>query len=352
VRIGPGDLAGWVAAGPDREWLRAVEDGGIAVDCVECGAPAATVVIDADTAAELARLGEGGPQGPVWSPDGSRIALTRMGTLDPPQIVVMSPDGSGERVLGEGTGPSWSPDGTRLAWSGPDGIVITDETLEPQPLGADVRGGSTVSWSPDGSRLAFTALDCPACPVDEPIVGDPPNAIFTAATDGSDLVQLTSGEIDGSPVWSPDASTIAFLRFDLSGEFPTRAMLIPANGDGDPIPLLGGAGISSGFGVNPRSVWSPDGMRLVLTTGDGLVVLNADGTDVRTVVPASEDVVPAEAQWSPAGDRILYVTTPASLQDPRRMWTISADFVAPAPVPDVTVGGSPPSWQPVLAPLP
>ncbi|WP_167630955.1 TolB family protein [Mariprofundus ferrooxydans] len=59
--------------------------------------------------------------------------------------------------------------------------------------------GSNPALSPDGSRLVFTMQDGHFW------------HLFMMNTDGSDLVQLTSGEhVDAQPVWSPDGSWIAF----------------------------------------------------------------------------------------------------------------------------------------------
>jgi hypothetical protein len=51
--------------------------------------------------------------------------------------------------------------------------------------------------------------------------------------------------------------------------------------------------------------WSPDGSRLAVSTRGGIVILRADGTDRRTLVP-SETLQPAPTLvWAPNGDRLL-----------------------------------------------
>lgn len=96
-------------------------------------------------------FGGGGYATPVWSPRGDLIAFTRLGSF---QIGVMSPNGSGERILTRGgfaEGPTWAPNGravmfTRGASSGQLWYVDVASGATrrvPTPL-----GGSDPAWSP------------------------------------------------------------------------------------------------------------------------------------------------------------------------------------------------------------
>ncbi len=55
---------------------------------------------------------------PQYSPDGQKIAYTRLGSGGPSQIWVMGADGSGPRAITTegGSHPSWSPDGGRIVF--------------------------------------------------------------------------------------------------------------------------------------------------------------------------------------------------------------------------------------------
>ena len=111
--------------------------------------------------------------------------------------------GSGTKVLGEGTDPAWSPDGGRIAFSRAvgghahvfvmkaDGTDATQITYGPDD---DVHP----SWSPDGSALVF----CSARDVD----GRWTQAnLFSVRPDGSWLLQLTEGDrIACRPDWARD----------------------------------------------------------------------------------------------------------------------------------------------------
>jgi len=96
-------------------------------------------------------FGGGGYATPVWSPRGDLIAFTRTGSF---QIGVMSPEGSGTRILTRGVyaeGPSWAPNGRA--------VMFTRGASQGQLWYVDVAsgalrrvqtplGGSDPAWSP------------------------------------------------------------------------------------------------------------------------------------------------------------------------------------------------------------
>lgn len=112
-------------------------------------------------------------------------------------------------------------------------------------------GGITaehVAFSPDGKYIVYTAY--------------PVRVLWRANRDGSNQVQLTSGEISFvmNPVWSPDSKQILFVNSPVQG--PAKAYVLPLEG-GTPTLLLPGDQEAQG---DPN--WSPDGRRIVLTGGD------------------------------------------------------------------------------------
>jgi Tol biopolymer transport system component len=345
VAIGPGDLSGWVASGTDASWLRLVEDGAVAFTCDGCGSAAAVVGVTPFTDQQMMTIGQQ-LQDYRWSPDGSRIAMTindESGT----SVAIADADGWNRRMLATGAyAPSWSHDGTRLAWATADGIVVTDEDLVPTQLDlGNLLSPGTPLWSPDGSRLVFTAVDCPACPPDEPIFGDPPTAIFTVDIDGRDPRQLLGGAYWSIVGWAPDGRSLAGMRFDLSGEFPTRAFTLGADG-GEPAYLLERAGVSG------LPAWSPDGTRLAVPTAEGLVVLDRDGTDSRIVATDTETGI-WEVRWSPSGRYLVYGTGGSSAATGLDLWVVPSDgSEPPARFSAESASAQNPQWQPILVALP
>ena len=145
---------------------------------------------------------------PDWSPDGTQIAYVRDGF----RIIVMNPDGTGQRLLNRGElggwSPVWSPDGTRIAFVGSERIRQFDlyvmsrdgsgqrnltGTRSPNESDPDPRR------SPDGRRIVFESLRHPDLDV------------HLIRTDGTRHVNLArSPKYDAEPDWSPDGASIVF----------------------------------------------------------------------------------------------------------------------------------------------
>lgn len=95
------------------------------------------------------------------SPDGRRLAFTR----DRGDIVVMNTDGTGERVVLKAWNIpdfAWSPDGNRIACSVEDNdfnrdvwIIAADGASAPVNVSRHPDSDSAPTWSPDGTTLAW-----------------------------------------------------------------------------------------------------------------------------------------------------------------------------------------------------
>jgi TolB protein len=142
-----------------------------------------------------------------FSPDGARYAFVRFndqrrnGNV---AIFVVNADGTGVTRLtpwrmNACCSVSWSPDGQRLLFDAEgtlhtmnvDGSGVSHISMD---TGEGFAYAFEPSWSPDGTRFVFTMYLESLDQVD----------IFTAAADGSDLVQITdSKREDGFPDWGP-----------------------------------------------------------------------------------------------------------------------------------------------------
>jgi Tol biopolymer transport system component len=149
------------------------------------------------------------------------------------------------------------------------------------------------AWAPDGTRIAFVGA-----------VGEE-GQIFVVRPDGGGLTQLTDvrsrdAEI-GAPVWSPDGTRIAFVDA-LNG----RLMVV--NADGTDLRTLAGS-VSEDF---PMPSWSPDGTHLTFVRGEvdksRISIVGADGQGLRTLKRVRLDTSEGGApKWSPDGRRIAFV---------------------------------------------
>ena len=337
VRIGPGDLEGWVAAGPDDGWLRLVDDGAVTFACYGCGEETTVVSVTPFGDANITTVGSAEREliEWAWSPDGTRLVAARGVTTLPSRIVVLDEGGTELADLGIGASPTWSPDGERLAWIGDGGLTVTDDELTPSTVDIGELSNGAPYWSPDGTRFAVVANEDPGA-IDAPV------SLFVVPVSGGEAVRLTEPGYVNGITWSPDGSTLGYTTVDLSGESPSRAFFMPAGG-GEPRPLLDGSAV-----LFPP-IWSPAGDAVALVTPEGLALAAGDGTGLSLLVPTASNEIIGEVSWSPSGDWLLY-----SLSTGREptLWMVPRDGSAPPATisPDGT-GGQQAEWQPVLRPL-
>jgi Tol biopolymer transport system component len=215
----------------------------------------------------------------AWSPDGRRVAFTRMVGLNI-DIYVVDADGANLRRLtdhpGYDRGPTWSPDGSRIAFSsdrdGNYNLYIMDaDGSNLTPLTDHPATDDSPDWSPDGCRIAFVS-------------GRdhwPESHIYIVNVDGSNLTQLTEGStLDYEPRWSPDGTRIAFWSQPI-GEAAAQPNVYVMDEDG-----AGKVRLTTGSCGGYRPVWSPDGTRIAFSIGrddplgSDIFVMDADGLNV------------------------------------------------------------------------
>lgn len=142
------------------------------------------------------------------------------------------------------------------------------------------------------------------------------------------------------PSWSPDGSLIAFVVARMTSHVGILTCTIEvATPSGHGHRELFDAGRSE-WGDCPRDLaWSPDGSRLVFSTGDGVMTFLSDGTYPTTLVSGGY------AAWSPDGSRIAFVRGRAlftmaadgtdvrrvgvglPVHDPERIYDVPSEFV-------------------------
>ena len=149
---------------------------------------------------------------PSWqkTPDGERIVFGKHG--DQPEMASIRPDGSDEKILGEGHDPTLSPDGKLITYTGHEGGGVTvfvmnhNGTGKRQVVKGISRVGATFpNWSPDSKQIVYSF------PVGAAL------ELFIIGVDGAGERQLT--QFGGTSIctpsaWSPDNQWISFRRTD------------------------------------------------------------------------------------------------------------------------------------------
>lgn len=132
------------------------------------------------------------------------------------------------------------------------------------------------AWSADGLWLTYVTF-----------------GIWIQKRDGTGAKQLTKDTNDSNPTWAPDGKRIAFVR-----QIGSRARLLLMSADGTGI-----TNITANFNQSVRDPeWSPDGNRIAFTDGFSVYVVNADGSQLKSLAAGKNPT------WSPDGSRVAYVT--------------------------------------------
>jgi Tol biopolymer transport system component len=237
----------------------------------------------------------GAEDGPVWSPDGSRLLFSRNG-LDiwsSSVLTMVETDGSNITDIANPDtmwvfGPAaWSPDGSHIVVSanltaGGFGLYAMDiETGALVHLTS--KKGILSVWSQDGQQIAF-------------LLPDDTETLFDLAvmnSDGTELRRLTTGHLVRLIRWSPDGTRIAFQLYEEG-----RSLAV-VNVDGTGFAII----------LEPNEslldlAWAPDGDHLLYWISDTVGSVRVDGEGQTDLVKGSEW---DEGQFSPDGNWIAYV---------------------------------------------
>jgi Tol biopolymer transport system component/predicted Ser/Thr protein kinase len=340
--------------------------------------------------------------GPVWSPDGTWLAFSRLTPRVERGLYLMHHDGSGLRLLAGGYDfgdtRAWSPDGSMIAsdaWvdSVYDILLVDVETGHVRNLtGTSDQQEWHPTWSPDGAQIAFE--------VGMDIDGE----IWIMDADGSGAHKIADG---CCPAWQPaphsetpvprdalqsgSSSTVTpftivetagdriAFESDRDGNNEIYVMNPDGTGqtnltnhrtddgmpcwspDGDRIAFMGtrdlgydvyamGADgsqvtrLTTDPGYDGWPSWSPDGSRVAFLSNDGQIhIINADGSDQHQLTNSPEWA--SRASWSPDGTKLaIAVDTDGHMH--YQIYLINADGSNLTCLSDGSGNDQLPSWSP------
>jgi TolB protein len=226
-----------------------------------------------------------------WATGTPGIAATRILYVQNERIWEMDSDGAAARPLtpdGQTSlSPAWSPDGRRMAFTklvqGRGGIFIqTIATGEVTQLpGTNVGLNITPMFSPDGQRVVYARSD----------------------EKGTDI--LTAGRVSDnlSPTYSPDGRRIAFISTRAG---PPQLYVMGADGTEQELFAPFDFGVT---GPSYAPEWSPDGSSVVFhreVSGTPQVfVLTVAGRKLRQITSMGRN---EDATWAPDGRHLCFVS--------------------------------------------
>jgi Tol biopolymer transport system component len=304
---------------------------------------------------------------PCFSPDGERIAFSRIDTVSRAREIWILPalGGNAVRVLRDATDPAWAPDGSRLAFiaqGGGRGNILATAASDGSdfrilcPTDARYPSLRHPSWSHDGTRVVFvrssggalaelwiaSLTGSPPQPLfptpqghfsDDPVFTSDGRAIiydsnragttnlWMASLNGRQTVRLTTGP---GPDSFPTVSRNGSIAFISSRHREAIILFQPANGASKQL--------LTHLDILWAPAFSPDGRQLAFTRAerDGswdIWTSSLDGTGQRRLTSGAPPKI--YPRFTPDGAYVLYQTWTSG---PNRIWRVATGGGAPTPV--------------------
>lgn len=235
---------------------------------------------------------------------GSRVAFVGAGML----VIAGLLAGLAALLVLPGGGTPSTVEALVIQSDGPPALTLLDSRgTEALPIEPDSFGALYLAWSPDGSTLAF--------------VRDADIWLFDAKGEQRNLTE-TADRVEGFPRWASDGTQLAFAsRERLPGERPNQLFSGPGsltimNADGSDYRAVG-----QGALLWPPS-WSSDDSRLAYATNGTLHVYDIDAAETKSYGAADlglpDGITYVDgARWSPERDEIVFYFSESDIEPTR-----------------------------------